>query len=276
MCRVLQISRSGYYHWQSRRPSPRSQWRATLVRQIHKVYHQSKGRYGSPKITHILREQGYLASRPLVARIMKEEGLRSITHKKFRVMTTNSSHGLPVAENLLNRDFTAHQPATKWVSDITYIPSKGGWVYLTIIMDLYDRKIIGWSVSKTLCTSNTIIAAWRMALINRPIRRSQRLIFHSDRGIQYASKAFTRLLHQANVQQSMSRKGNCWDNAVAENFFRTLKTELVRHSSFYSLLDVRRALFEYIESWYNRKRRHATLGYTTPADFKSKEFYKCA
>lgn len=276
MCKVLQVSKSGYYHWLSRGVSRRAQLRTELLRQILIIYAKSRKRYGSPKITEELRELGYSVSRPRVARIMKAEGIRSITHRKFRIMTTDSSHKLPVAENLLNRDFTAAEPAKKWVSDITYIPTAQGWLFLTIIMDLYDRKVIGWSLSKTLSTFDTILPAWRMAIINRPIPKGQRLLFHSDRGVQYASRIFKDMIASYKVIQSMSRKGNCWDNAVAENFFRILKTEMVRHQSFKSQLEAKYAVFEFIEAWYNRKRKHAALGYLTPAEFGTRKYLKCA
>ncbi len=206
MCCVFKVSRSGYYDWLHRRPSDREMERRVIVQQIRAVYQASRGRYGSPKVTDELLDSGWKVSRPRVARIMRSEGLRSIICKKFRGTTTDSNHRLPVAENLLQRDFRANRPAHKWVSDITYIPTDQGWLYLTIIMDLFDRKVIGWSLSTDMTTQNTVLAAWRMALINRPI--VGQLIFHSDQGIQYASYAFTDKLKHLPVVQSMSRKGN--------------------------------------------------------------------
>ena len=266
MCKVFNVSRSGYYDWLYRKPSPTRLERQDITEEIQMIYHQSKGRYGSPKITEELRDRGRKISRPRVARIMRSEGIKSVVSRKFKGLTTNSGHNLPVAENLLNRDFRANAPGRKWVSDITYIPTHHGWMYLTIILDLYDRKIIGWALSNTMTTQDTILAAWKMAILNRPIMSNQ-LIFHSDRGVQYASYAFTNKLKQYKVTQSMSRKGNCWDNAVAENFFKILKSELVRHARFYNIPQAKAALFEFIEVWYNRKRKHAFLGYKTPEQF---------
>lgn len=239
------------------------------------IYQQSRRRYGSPKITLELKDIGWKVSRPRVARIMRSEGIRSIVNKKFKVVTTDSNHGFPVAENVLGRNFRADGPGRKWVSDITYIPTHQGWMYLTIIMDLYDRKIIGWALSTNMTAQDTVLAAWRMAVLNRPILPEQ-LVFHSDRGVQYACKAFTDKLKYHKATQSMSRKGDCWDNAVAENFFRTLKSEMVRHTRFYSILQAKAAIFEFIEIWYNRKRKHAYLGYLTPEQYGGFNQLKCA
>ena len=205
---------------------------------------------------------------------MRSEGIRSIVHKKFKVVTTVSKHNYPIAENLINRDFKATEPGKVWVSDITYIRTVQGWLYLTIIMDLFDRKIIGWSLSKTLTAKDTVVAAWRMALINRPLRG--RLIFHSDRGVQYACADFRNELKGKPVDQSMSRKGDCWDNAVAESFFKILKSELVRHTHFISRQQAKVEVFKFIEIWYNRKRIHAYLGYLTPEDFGNNYFLNAA
>ena len=238
------------------------------------VYKDSKGRYGSPKITEELRDRGWKVSRPRVARIMRSEGIQSITCKKFRGATTGSKHNLPIAENHLTRDFNAQMPGQKWVSDITYIPTRVGWIYLTIIMDLYDRKIIGWALSTTMTTRDTVLAAWKMAILNRPT--CYQLIFHSDRGVQYASYSFTAELKKHAVIQSMSRKANCWDNAVAENYFKILKSEMVKHANFQSIMQAKTELFEFIEIWYNRKRKHTYLGYKTPEQFGNINYSKCA
>ncbi len=238
------------------------------------IYHCSNKRYGSPKIAIELAEKGWKVSRPRVARIMRTEGLRSIICKKFRGTTTDSRHYFPVADNLLNRDFHADEEGQKWVSDITYIPTRQGWMYLTIIMDLYDRKIVGWSLSTSMTTQSTVLTAWRMAVLNRPIRG--KLLFHADQGVQYASYAFTEELNRSGAVQSMSRKGNCWDNAVAENFFKILKSELVRHTDFQSILQSKMELFEFIEIWYNRKRKHSYLGYKTPEEYGTINYSKCA
>jgi putative transposase len=183
--------------------------------------------------------------------------------KKYVVSTTDSKHTYPVAENHLNRNFSPSLPGSVWVSDLTYIPTREGWLYLTIIMDLYDRKIVGWALSASMKAVDTTIPAWKMAVRNRMM--GDQLIFHSDRGSQYACHAFTELLEkQPTVLPSRSRKGNCWDNAVAESFFKTLKSELVHHRDFKNRLMAKKALFEYIEIWYNRQRRHSVLGYLSP------------
>ena len=274
MCKVFKVSRSGYYDWKGRKPSVREVETQKITEEIKRVYADSKNRYGSPKITEELVSKGWKVSRPRVARIMRSNSLRSITSKKFRVSTTDSSHGFPIADNILGRDFTASRPAEKWVSDITYIPTSQGWLYLTIIMDLFDRKIVGWALSTEMTTEVTILAAWKMAVINRPI--DQALLFHSDRGVQYASHVFRKQLNKYPVIQSMSRKGNCWDNAVAENYFKILKSELVSHCHFQSILQAKTDIFEFIEVWYNRKRKHSYLGYQTPEQFGNNNYLKCA
>lgn len=188
-------------------------------------------------------------------------------YKKYRVQTTESNHDCPVAKNLLNIEFTADKPGQKWVSDITYIATGQGWLYLTAILDLADRKVVGWALSDNLKAVDTSVTAWRMALKNRAI--DSHLIFHSDRGIQYACTEFKEELAGLPVAQSMSRKGNCWDNAVAESFFKTLKSELVNHAYFETRAAARLAIFEYIEGWYNRQRKHSTLRYRTPSQQES-------
>lgn len=274
MCRTFGVSRSGYYDWQKRKPSARQVENEGIIKEIKQVYKMSKNRYGSPKITEELAEKGWKVSRPRVARIMRSIGIRSIVTKKFRVNTTDSSHGLPIAQNHLNRNFKANRPAEKWVSDITYIPTAQGWLYLTIIMDLYDRKIIGWALNTNMTTEDTILAAWKMAMLNRPV--DQPLTFHSDRGVQYASYAFRDELKRYPVLQSMSRKGNCWDNAVAENYFKILKSEMVNHNRYISILQAKTEIFEFIEVWYNRQRKHSYLGYRTPYEYSKINYSKCA
>ena len=274
MCRALEVSRSGYYAWRGRKPSSIKLENSQIIDEIRRIHADSKYRYGSPKITKELHSLGWQVSRPRVARMMNSLGLRSIICKKFRGATTDSKHNLPVAANHLNRDFQATEPGEKWVSDITYIPTLQGWLYLTIIMDLYDRKIIGWALSRSMTTEATIIPAWKMAIGNRQAQPG--LIFHSDRGVQYASHAFRAWISKQSVTQSMSRKGNCWDNAVAENFFKIIKSELVKHTRFNSLLHAKTELFEFIEIWYNRKRKHAYLDYNTPENYIKINHSKCA
>ena len=236
-----------------------------IRKEINSIYHENKGRYGSPKITAELKSKGFKVSGARVARIMRSEGLKSIIKKKYKVSTTNSKHNYPVSPNHLKRNFKALNPGQVWVSDITYIHTKQGWLYLTIIMDLYDRKIIGWALNDNMTAKDTIVTAWKMAVINRPI--SKALIFHSDRGIQYASQEFRMLLDKKTITQSMSRKGNCWDNAVAESFFKILKSELIFHRYYLNFWYAKNEIFEFIEIWYNRKRRHSYLGYMTPEEF---------
>ncbi len=274
MCKVFKVSRSGYYQWQVREPSKRQMENEEIAAEIDRIYRESRQRYGSPKITDELSDLGWKVSRPRVARIMRYKGLRSIITRKFRGATTDSAHHFPVAPNLLNRDFKATEAGRKWVSDITYIATRQGWMYLTIIMDLFDRKIVGWSSGTSLATEDTILPAWRMATKNRPV--DARLTFHSDQGVQYASNTFTRVLRNNSVTQSMSRKGNCWDNAVAENFFKILKSEMVKHTSFQGILHAKTELFEFIEIWYNRRRKHAYLGYKSPEQFANIQQLKCA
>ena len=274
MCSVLKVSTSGYYAWLDRKPSARSLESDRLKHKIERIYNDSKGRYGSPRICKELIAEGEQVSRQRVARMMRQEGLRSIINKKYRISTTDSKHNYPIAENLLKRNFTVAAPAKVWVSDITYIRTAQGWLYLTIIMDLFDRKIIGWSLSTTMLTTATVIPAWSMAIKNRSI--TEGLIFHSDRGVQYASNEFRSILRINEVKQSMSRKGDCWDNAVAESFFKSLKSELVNHQHYKSILDAKNDLFEFIEIWYNRKRRHSFLGYLTPEEYGKKNLLNAA
>jgi transposase InsO family protein len=224
---------------------------------IKRIYEFSKGTYGSPRVTMALLEEGIQVSRPRVARMMKQQNLRSIIRKKW-VVTTDSRHNYPVVENKLNREFKVTGTGQVWVSDITYIKTFQGWLYLTVIIDLYDRKVIGWSFSRSLKAIHTTIPAWRMAVRNRHI--VQKLIFHSDRGIQYACHEFKNLLESYKlVERSMSRKGDCWDNAVAESFFKTLKVEHVYQTSFRTFKEAELSVFEYIEAWYNINRIHTTI-----------------
>lgn len=266
MCKVLQVSRSGYYSWCHRKPSKTAIENQALLGQIRKIHGRSRQTYGSPRITAELNsEGGFQVSRPRVARIMKKEGLRSKTVKRFKV-TTDSKHQFRTVENKLNREFKVDKLGKVWVSDITYIRTEQGWLYLTVILDLADRKVIGWSLSNTLKAGDTTIPAWRMAIINRAINGS--LIFHSDRGIQYCCHEFSGLLASSkSVSRSMSRKGDCWDNAVAESFFKTIKSELIQHCKFQTVQQAKLAVFEYIEVWYNKQRRHSALGYLSPENY---------
>lgn len=266
MCRIFKISKSGFYGARNYIPSNRDNENRTLLFEIRRIHEQSKASYGSPRITAELKSRGFKTSRPRVARLMKQNGIRAVHAKKF-VVTTDSKHKYPVVENKLNRNFTAPDKAQAWVSDITYIRTAKGWLYLTVILDLFDRKVIGWSQSIDMSAENTSIAAWRMAVNNRP--PSKKLIFHSDRGIQYASQSFTNLLDSYKcVERSMSRKGNCWDNAVAESFFKTIKVELIYTNKYQNKQEAAISVFEWIETWYNRNRRHSALGNLTINEFE--------
>jgi putative transposase len=266
MCKVLGVSSSSYYYWLKHPVSLTELKSQVLLSQIESIYRKSRCCYGSPRIAIEPEQAGTTVSRPRVARVMKRANLRSIVRQRYRVGTTDSKHQYVVSENYLQQDFTAERLAQKWVSDLTYIKTGEGWLYLTAVIDLADRKVIGWALSETMKALDTTMAAFKMAVNNRPI--IQPLLFHSDRGVQYACSEFTELLKKYPVQQSMSRKGNCWDNAVAESFFKTLKTEMVYHRSFQTKAEARLAIFEYIEVWYNRQRRHSALGYLTPCQYE--------
>lgn len=262
MSQTLGVSRSGYYRWCGRGPSERSLDNERLTKNIKQIWADSAKTYGSPRIHEQLLADGESLSRPRVARLMAEAGIASQIRPQW-VVTTDSAHSLPIVPNVLDRRFTGWQLGQAWVSDITYLASTEGWLYLTTIMDLADRQIIGWSLADSMAAEATTIPAWNQACSRR--RPGGELIFHSDRGVQYACGAFTTLLAAEEVTQSMSGKGNCWDNAPAESFFKTLKAELAVDTGTCSYPQVRRALFHYIEIWYNRKRLHSSLDYRSPA-----------
>ncbi len=265
MCKVLKASKSGYYKWLRSSPSKRFLQNKVLTEHIRQIYQQSKQTYGSPRITRELLARSIEVSRPRVAKLMRKAGIQSKIRKKY-VITTDSKHKFPIADNLLDRDFKVGNIGKVWVSDITYIRTTKCWLYLTTIIDLGDRKVIGWSLSRSLKARYTSIAAWRMAVNNRPI--TGQMIFHSDRGVQYACREFTSILNENQyVRQSMSRKGNCWDNAVAESFFKSLKVEWTNRHKYKSFTEAALSIFEYIEGWYNVRRRHSALGYMTPNEF---------
>ena len=268
MCKVLEVSKSGYYKWLQWQPGKRALFNQQLTKEIKQVYQNSKRRYGSPRIAKELQMQGIKASIPLVARLMKKENIRSIIKKRFK-QTTDSKHHYPVAENKLMQQFTDKEKNEVWVSDLTYIHTQQGWLYLTTVIDLFDRKVIGWALSHNMFAQSTSIAAFKMALINRPIASEKQLIFHSDRGVQYACNDFTSALKKhENIVQSMSRKGNCWDNAVAESFFKTLKVELVYQNKYETRQQAELSIFEYIETFYNTNRRHKHLNNLTILEYQ--------
>jgi len=266
MCKVLGVSRSGYYEWIKNSPTKRAEEDKELMQRIKDIHKKSHGTYGVRRVAEELKKYYVSVSRRRVARLMKEAGIRGIARRKFKA-TTDSMHSFPVAENLLDRDFSVERANEAWVSDITYIRTLEGWLYLTVIIDLITRKIIGWSLSSTLSASDTVVRAWKMAVSNYPV--SVPLIFHSDRGVQYACNEFRRLLSAYPlVSQSMSRKGDCWDNAVAESFFKTLKSEWVYHRTYATRKMAELSIFEYIETWYNTQRSHSSLNYLSPCEYE--------
>lgn len=264
MCKVLRVPRGSYYRWLKDPEGQRKRKRMELDEKIKDAYFLAKGRNGSPRLAKDLQASGTSVSRTTVACHMKQMGLRSKLSKRYKV-TTNSSHGYNVAPDLLNRNFYRDQPVNACVSDLTYIPCLGGFLYLTSVLDLFDRKLIGWSISDSMSASNTVIPAIRMANRNRLFPEG--MIFHSDRGVQYACIQTVNVLKSMKVEQSMSRKGNCWDNAVAESFFKTFKSELIYGTKLKTKEQMRLCVFEYIESWYNHKRRFSALDNLTIDEF---------
>lgn len=265
-CDVLQVSRGGFYAWRNRTISGRARRRTELIeriREIHAVKYQDA--YGAVRVHRELVAQGHACNRKTVARCMKQAGIRAKTVKKFRVRTTDSNHPHPVAPNVVDRHFTPSRKNETWTADITYIPTGEGWLYLAAVEDLYSRKIVGWSMSERM-ESRLVVDALEMAL-QREVP-GEGLTAHSDRGSQYAGEHYQSLLKKHAVTCSMSRKGNCWDNAPMESFFGTLKKELVHHVRYATRQEARRSLFEYIETFYNRTRRHSALGYVSPEQFE--------
>ncbi len=265
MCRVLEVSRSGFYAWLGRDESDRTREDRRLTALIRGIFEESRGTYGAPRVHEALRKRSVGCGCKRVARLMRDAGLRSKLKRRFRVKTTDSNHDHPIAPDLVCRDFTASRPNQVWVSDITYIPTDEGWLYLASTMDLFSRRIVGWSMSSSLKTT-IATDALQMALDGRELHGD--LIHHSDRGVQYAASDFRKLLDAHSIAASMSRKGNCYDNAAKESFFHTLKTELVHHERYRTRDTARVSLFDYIEVFYNRQRLHSTLGYCSPVEFE--------
>ena len=264
MCEALEVSASGYYAWAARPDSPTDQWRQELVGAIEEIHAEVKHRYGSPRMTAELNARGHDCTENTVAKLMRTHGIKAKTVRRF-VRTTDSRHGLPVADNLLGRDFAPAGPNRAWSADITYIPTAEGWLYLAVVLDLFSRRVVGWATAETL-HADLPCAALRMALGHR--RPFGELLHHSDRGSQYASSSYRQILAGSAIEPSMSRAGNCWDNAVTESFFGTLKRELTHHESYATREEARASLFEYIEVFYNRRRLHSTLGYRSPVEFE--------
>jgi putative transposase len=266
MCRLLEVSASGYYQWRSHHNSNRAHEDDRLLCKIRTLHSESRQNYGSPKIYRLLRRSGEECNHKRVERLMRENGIRAKRVKKFKV-TTRSRPGEPVADNLLARDFKVSEPNKVWVSDITYIWTDEGWLYLAIFLDLYSRMVIGWSMSERM-SSELIVSAFLMGQGKRG--GGVNPLIHSDRGSQYASGVFKQHLSAYNCRQSMSRRGNCWDNAVAESFFGALKMELVAGEGFKKRQEARDSIFEYIEVFYNRSRIHSSANYLSPVEYEEK------
>ena len=261
MCDVMCVSPAGYYAWRGRPKSPRKAANRTLLTEIRRVHTTHRGRYGAPRIHAALRAEGHTASRSRVERLMRHHGIRAITSRRFRVRTTDSHHDLPIAPNRLGQNFAAGRPNQVWLADITYVPTGEGWLYLAAVLDLFTRKIVGWAMREHMQAELTI-AALTMAIQRQ--KPPPGVIHHSDRGSQYAAAGYRKVLDAAGMIQSMSRKGNCWDNAPMESCFGTLKTELVHQACYKTQDAARHDLFAYIEGYYNRQRLHSALGYITP------------
>ncbi len=266
ICIMLSIERSGYYAWLKREPSKRELSNKELDKKILEAYRNHIGRYGSPRLTIELQSQGERCSKNRVARSMKRLNIAAKGKRKFRI-TTDSNHGFPVFSNLLDRDFKAEYENQKWCGDISYILTNEGWLYLATVIDLYSRKVIGWSLQSHM-KKQLVCDALMMALQRRGFPRG--VLFHSDRGVQYCSKDYQKILKCYEIRCSMSRRGNCWDNAVAESFFHSMKTELSEASIYPTREIAKRAIFQYIEVYYNRLRRHSSIGYISPEMFENR------
>jgi transposase InsO family protein len=267
MCRLLSVSRSGYYAWKRRPPSVRDQSNQLLKIEIKRVFDDEKGRAGAPRIARRLQGEGKPAGRHRIARIMKDSGWRAKAARKYKA-TTNSKHSLPVAPNLLGQDFSADKPDQKWVSDITYIWTEEGWLYLAVVLELYSRRVIGWAISERM-TATLVCDALIMALWNRKMPKG--VIVHSDRGSQYCSAVYQKLFKKHRLICSMSKKGDCYDNAAMESWNHSFKVEAVHGERFRTRSEANSQVFEYIEVYYNRKRLHSKLGYLSPEAFEAKK-----
>jgi putative transposase len=270
MCRLLEVSKAGYYSWRGRPPSRRAREDANISMRIRIIHAVSSQTYGSPRVHAKLRKEGVCIGRKRVARLMRASGIKTKTRRRFRI-TTNSKHNLPIAENVLDRRFAIEEVGAidrVWAGDITYIDTREGWLYLAVVLDLRSRRVIGWSMSQSM-ERGLVLDALRMALNRR--RPGGGILHHSDRGSQYASAECQQLLDDHGMTCSMSRKGNCWDNAVVESFNATIKTELIYRKTWDTREEVRSAIYKYIESWYNRERLHSTLGYESPEEFEERE-----
>lgn len=267
LCRVLAVARSGFYAWDRRPLGVRAQQNQGLVTQIRTCYQAAHGRYGSPRIHRDLQARGVQVGRHRVARLMRLHNIRSVSRRRIWRARLGAPPEIATA-NILRREFAATRPNEKWAGDITYVPTRQGWLYLAVLMDLYSRRIVGWAMEDQGATSLTL-SALEMALRHRAVRAD--LLHHSDRGSQYGAMAYQQRLALRGIRCSMSRPGNCWDNAVVESFFATLKTELFsKGHPFSTRQEARTAIFEYVEGFYNRARRHSTLGYLSPVEFEQR------
>ena len=267
MCAVLEVSPAGYYAWRDRPLSARAASNAALLAAVRQVRRDSSGRYGSPRVHAALRTQGRGASRGRIERLMRRHGIRAIMARPRRVRTTDSGHELPIAPNLIARDFTTEAPNRVWLADITYIPTAEGWLYLAAVMDLFSRKIVGWAMRDHMQVE---LASSALSMAIRQRQPVTGLIHHSDRGVQYASHDYRAALAGAGAAASMSRKADCYDNAPMESFFHTLKTELVHHRDYKTRAEAQRDIFAFIEGFYNRTRLHSAIGYIAPTEMELK------
>jgi transposase InsO family protein len=266
MAEHLKVSRAGYYNWRSRQASPSALRRLKIKAAIEEIYYRNKKRYGAPRIAIELKAMGIRCSKNHVAAILHNAGLRARNGKSFRY-TTRYEARINLADNLLKRNFNAERPNQKWTTDITYIWVNGRWLYLAAVMDLYSRAIVGWAMDRNM-TEDLVCEALHMAFENRAIGND--LIIHSDRGVQFRSNVYRKMLTDRNIKRSMSRVANCWDNAAMESFFSRLKVELIYAETFNSITQAKSAVFEYIEIYYNRQRRHSAIGYISPVQFEKK------
>ena len=264
MCRNLNVSKAGYYAWRGREPSARAKADEILSLRIRAIHRAKRGCYGSPRIHQALRSMGIFLGRKRVARLMRAEGLKAKKPRRFRI-TTVSSHSYPIAANVLARNFTQSAPNRAWVADITYFATYEGWLYLAVVIDLYSRRVVGWSMSQRIDVG-LVLTALRMAIETR--KPAEGLVVHTDRGSQYACREYRAFIQKHRIVPSMSRKGDCWDNAVAESFFASLKVEIKTEKLWATRNEARSAIFEYIEVWYNRERQHSTNGYLSPVRFE--------
>jgi len=266
MCQMLEVTRSGYYAWRDRPASARAQRRTAVTERIEEIFDASGGTYGSPRLTVELKDQGLTVSANTVAKYMRAAGIAVMPAKRFQPRTTDSDHPHPIAPNVLDRDFTAAAPNQKWACDLTYVWTDEGWLYLSVVLDLFSRKVVGWGMSENL-RARGVTEALTMALARR--RPGAGLLHHSDRGVQYACGDYQALLARHGIVCSMSRPGNCYDNAATESFIGTLKSERVHRTRYRSRAEARASIFEWIECWYNRRRRHSSLGYLSPEAFEA-------